>query len=252
MGKIKLISRRVFCKFLIGILFAPRLYARQNQPLQIAQGRKQLIQKEGNDILVLYYSLSGKTEIMAKAIASRYQADLIEIEAEEYSNDFIGSTRASAAAWTEERNSTIDPKIIDLNRYRFIFLGSPIWWYRPAVPLWTFVVKNNFQSQNIVLFNTFNSRFKDKHIDEFSDLVRSKGGNLDDHIFIRRGRWYNQLDQNELVEKIQTLIKSKETQWDFRPGLDLNQDRNQKRGGAATTWSNKRAAMSLDTRFTLS
>jgi hypothetical protein len=48
----------------------------------------------------------------------------------------------------------------------------------------------------------------------------TKGGNLGDHIFIRRGRWYNQLDQNELVEQIQTLIKSKETQWDFRPGLD--------------------------------
>ncbi len=222
MGKTKLISRRGFCKFLIGTLLAPRLHAMQIQPFRIAEGRKQLIQKEGNDILVLYYSLTGNTEIMAKAIASRYQADLIEIEAEEYSNDIMGSTRASIDAWTEERNSTIDPGIIDLNRYRFIFLGSPIWWYRPAVPLWTFVAKNNFQSQNMILFNTFNSRFKDKHIDEFSDLVKSKGGNLGDHIFIRRGRWYNQLDQNELVQEIQTLIKSKETQWDFRPRLVLS------------------------------
>jgi len=47
-------------------------------------------------------------------------------------------------------------------------------------------------------------------INDFSDLVKSKGGNLGDHIFIRRGRWYNQLNQNELVEQIQTLIKSKE------------------------------------------
>ena len=217
MGKIRLINRRVFCKFLIGAMLAPRLHAGQNQPSQIAQMRKQLIQKEENDILVLYYSLSGNTEIMAKAIASRYQADLIEIEAEKYSNNIIGSIHASFDAWTEERNSTIDPGIIDLSRYRFIFLGSPIWWFRPAVPLWTFVVKNNFQSQNIILFNTFNSRFKDKHIHEFSDLVKSKGGNLDDHIFIRRGRWYNQLDQNELVEQIQTLIKSKEIQWNVNP-----------------------------------
>ncbi len=217
MEKIRLINRRVFCKFLIGTMLAPRLHAGQNQPSQIAQMRKQLIQKEGNDILVLYYSLSGNTEIMSKAIASRYQADLIEIEAEEYSNNIIGSIHASFDAWTEERNSTIDPGIIDLSRYRFIFLGSPIWWFRPAVPLWAFVVKNNFQSQNIILFNTFNSRFKDKHIHEFSDLVKSKGGNLDDHIFIRRGRWYNQLGQNELAEQIQTLIKFKETQWNFGP-----------------------------------
>jgi len=208
MEKTKMISRRVFCKFVIGTMLAPNLYAKQNQPSQIAQGSKQLIQKEENDILVLYYSLTQNTEIFAKAIASGYLADLMESEAEEYSNDITGRPRGAVDAWTEERNSTIDPGIIDLSRYRFIFLGSPIWWYRPAVPLWTFVLKNNFQNQNIILFNTFNSRFKDKHIYEFSDLLKSKGGNLDDHIFIRRGRWYNQLDQNELVEQIQTLVKS--------------------------------------------
>jgi hypothetical protein len=38
-------------------------HARQNQFSQIAQGRKQIIQKEANDILVLYYSLSGNTDI---------------------------------------------------------------------------------------------------------------------------------------------------------------------------------------------
>jgi flavodoxin len=220
----KLINRRVFCKFLLGILFAPKLYAGQNQPLPSgAEGKIQFIQKEANNILVLYYSLTRNTELMAKAIASRYQADLVGINAKEYSNDFMGSTRANADAWNEEKNSTIDPEVIDLSRYRYIFLGSPIWWYRPAVPLWTFAEKNNFQGQNIFLFNTFNSRFKDKYIKEYSDLLKSKGGNLRDHIFVKRGRWFNQLDQNELVEQIQTLIKSKETQWDFRPGLDLNQ-----------------------------
>ncbi len=48
-----MISRRVFCKVLIGTLLAPRLYAQQNQPFQTAQGKKQFIQKAANDILVL-------------------------------------------------------------------------------------------------------------------------------------------------------------------------------------------------------
>lgn len=51
---------------------------------------------------------------------------------------------------------------------------------------------------------------------------RSKGGNLDDHIYIRRGRCYNQLDQNELVEQIQILIESQETRWNLKSGLNLN------------------------------
>ncbi len=216
MGKTKLISRRVFCKFLIGSLLAPSVYAKQNQPWQFAQGKKQFVQRPGNDILVLYYSFSGNTEAMARLIASRYQADLIQIDAEEYTNDFIGNSRAGIDAWTEKRDSTIDPDTIGLNRYRFIFLGSPIWWYRPAVPLWTFASKNSFQSQNIVLFNTFNSRFKDKYIYEFSDLVKSKGGDLVDHVYIRRGRWYNQLDRKELIEQVKTQLKSNETQWDLK------------------------------------
>ena len=199
-------------------MFAPGLYARQFQSAQISKGQKPYILKEGNNILVLYYSLTNNTEIMAQAIASRYQADLIEIEAQEYRNDFISRTLASFDAWTEEKNSTIDPDIIDLSRYQIIFLGSPIWWYRPAVPLWTFVEKNRFQGQKIVLFNTFNSRFKDKYINEFSDLVKSKGGNLADHIFVKRGRWYNQLDQDELAEQIQILLNSNETRWDFKQG----------------------------------
>ncbi|MCP4754653.1 MAG: hypothetical protein GY866_27540, partial [Proteobacteria bacterium] len=166
-----------------------------------------------------YYSLSGNTEVMAKAIADRYHADLIEIEAEEYSDGLTGSTRASVDAWTEEKNSMIDPGIVDLSPYRFVFLGSPIWWYRPAVPLWTFTGKNSFQGQEIVLFNTFNSRFKDEHISEFSDLLMTKGGHLNDHIYIRRGRWYDQLDRQELIEQIQTLLKTKESSWKFRSGL---------------------------------
>ncbi len=218
MGNIKLINRRIFCKLLCGAMLSPCLYAEQNIPLPIGQKREHLIHGEGADILVLYYSLSGNTELMAKALASRYRADLIEIVAEEY-NGFMGANRASADAWMEERVSTIGPGVIDLSRYRVVFLGSPIWWYRPAVPLWTFIEKNSFQSQKVILFNTFNSRFKDGYISEFSDLVESHGGNLNDHIHIRRGRWYNQLDQNELIEHIHTLIKSSETRWDFRAAL---------------------------------
>ena len=225
MVKNGLINRRVFCKFLISFLFAPRLYAGQHQHVQSTQGRKQIIHKKPAGILVVYYSLSGNTEIMAEALVSRYRTDLIQFEAQEYSNNFIGQIRASIDAWTEEKISTNDPEIIDLNRYQFIFLGSPIWWYRPAVPLWSFVAKNDFHGQDIVLFNTFNSRFKDKYIHEFSYLIKSKGGNLDDHIFIRRGRWYNQLNQNEMIEQIQALIKSKETQWDFMPRIGSNLDK---------------------------
>jgi hypothetical protein len=39
--------------------------------------------------LVIYFSRTGNTEIMAEEIASRYQADLKNITADEYSSTFV-------------------------------------------------------------------------------------------------------------------------------------------------------------------
>jgi len=111
------------------------------------------------------------------------------------------------------RQGCINPEKIDITRYNVIFLGSPIWWYRPAVPLWTFVEKHNLQGKNVILFNTFNSRFKAEYIDEFQKLVEDKGGNYLDHIYVRRGRIYDQIDRNELIKQFRELLKNRESKW---------------------------------------
>ena len=163
--------------------------------------------------LVIYFSRTGNTEIMATEIATRYQADLVNITAEKYSDSFWGSIKANKDAWTEQRMSAIDPETVDMTDYQLVFLGSPIWWYRPAVPLWTFVGKNDFDGKRIVLFNTFNSKFKDEHIDEFKQLVTQKGGEFIDHISVRRGRVVNQIDSDELIGQIQQLLIEREKSW---------------------------------------
>lgn len=165
--------------------------------------------------LVIYFSRTGNTEIMATEIAARYQADLVNLTAEKYSDSFWGSIKANKDAWTEQRMSTIDSETVDMTDYQLVFLGSPIWWYRPAVPLWTFVEKNDFAGKRIVLFNTFNSKFKDKHIEEFKQLVTQKGGEFVDHISVRRGRVYNQIDSDELIRQIQQLLIEREKTWNL-------------------------------------
>lgn len=163
--------------------------------------------------LVLYFSRTGNTEAMAMEIAGRYQADLKNIRADDYNNDIAGSIKANIDAWNNERISVINPETIDMARYQVIFLGSPIWWYRPAVPLWTFLEKNNFQGKSVVLFNTFNSRFKAENIEEFQKLVEEKGGEFLDHIYVRRGRVFDQIDRNELIMQVQKLLSDRESKW---------------------------------------
>jgi len=215
MKKTKGMNRRIFFKAIFITALAPTIQAGQKHSIQYTQTGNQFVLNSGSQILVLIYSYTGNTKIMADMIAARYQADLVEIRAEEYSDSFFGRNKASNDAWNEVKDTVIFPETIDMSKYQYIFLGSPIWWYRPAVPLWTAIEKNQFQGQEIILFNTFNSRFKDSYIDEFSSLIKAHGGKMTDHVYVRRGRWYDQLDQNELVEQIQKQLQIKEKMWGF-------------------------------------
>ena len=167
---------------------------------------------KASEVLVVYYSRSGNTEAMAREIARRLQADIIKLETKLYSLDFKGWFKANRDS-RSKKNVDIRPEGVDLQRYRLVLLGCPIWWYRPAPPLWTFVEKNDFSGKEVVLFNTFNSKFKTEAIKEFQRKVEEKGGRLIDHIFIRRGRVYYQMSGNELIQEAQNLLDKKVKEW---------------------------------------
>jgi flavodoxin len=171
-------------------------------------------ESKSTNVLVLCYSRNGNTEAMAKEIARRYNAELQFIEAEAYSRDMKGWRNAGrdADAHTE---SPIDPVVYDLIDYDLVFIGSPIWWYRPAPPLWTFVKNNDFTGKKVVLYNTFNSRFKQEYIDEFSNLISGNGGKMVSHIYIRKGRAIPllQKDGNYVMRKTRKLLEIHEKDW---------------------------------------
>jgi flavodoxin len=170
-------------------------------------------QKNTPDVLVIYYSRSGNTEAMAREVARKFNADIVKIEAERYPLDYQGWRNAANDADDKVTMVQIKPEVVDMEKYRLVFIGSPIWWYRPAPPLWTFVEKNDFKEKKVVLFNTFNSRFKSEEIEKFREAIEKKGGSLIDHIFIRRGRVYYQKSGEQLLEESQDIIKEKMKEW---------------------------------------
>ena len=100
---------------------------------------------------------------MAREIARRFNADIVQIKSEQYSLDYIGWLYANYDSRNNEE-SEIEPNVVDMKQYSHIFLGSPVWMFRPAPPLWTFVKSNTFNGKKVILFNTFNSRFKDDEL----------------------------------------------------------------------------------------
>ena len=163
-------------------------------------------------ILVVYYSRSGNTEIMARELAKGLDADIAHIEEKSYTLDFEGWNNARKHASSHEETE-ISPTSIDLQQYELILVGSPIWLFRPAPPLWTFVRNNSFTDKKLVLFNTFNSRFEQEEIDTFYELVKKQGGKLIDHVWIKRGRIIWQKTDNEVIEEVTEIVENKKEVW---------------------------------------
>jgi flavodoxin len=199
---------RLLIAFFISSAFvALSCYAQSNEKEKLS-----IQTKTSAKALVVVYSYTGNTRAIADEIIKHFKTDIVTIKALRY-DGFAGSLKANNDAWNEVKSTAIEPETVDMSQYNLIFLGSPIWWYRPAVPLWTFVEKNSFKDKAVVLFNTFNSKFKSEYIKEFIALVKNKEGQFLDHIYVRRGRWYSQLSREKLLEKFNKILDIKEEKY---------------------------------------
>jgi len=155
-------------------------------------------------VLVVYFSRSNNTKLMAMEIARHYYANLVRLNADKYRIGYRGWLNALSDAQT--KHALITPEKINLSRYETIFIGSPIWWYSPAPPAWQFIKNNDIADKNIVLFNTFNSKFKQEYIDDFKTRTEEKGGVFVKHIFVKRERMGQQISTEILLEKVRQQI----------------------------------------------
>jgi len=161
--------------------------------------RQPLASPKAAQNVVIVFSRSGNTAVLARQLAEQQQADLYRLEAEDYALGLVGWVRAMLDARNEA--AVISPASIDLSRYGTVYLGSPIWLYSPAPPIWQFVEKNRFDGKHVVLFNTFNSQFKQEYIDAFRQRVLDKGARSFAHRAVRRGRMGQQISTDVMLER---------------------------------------------------
>lgn len=160
--------------------------------------------EQNSKTLVVYFSRSGNTELMAYTIAEIKKGELINLVAEDYKIGFVGWINAMADA--RKISAVIKPQKIDLSKYDTIYIGAPIWLYSPAPPVFEFASKNDFTNKKVVLFNSLNSRFEQKYIDKFSNIVKQKGGTFIQHIYVNRGRMTQQMSTQDFVNTIKGQI----------------------------------------------
>lgn len=110
---------------------------------------------KGSKTLVVFFSQTGNTRSVGKAIQELTGGDLFElIAAEPYPNGY----REIRVRAKEEQQKDIRPVLKSLPtsivRYDTIFVGSPIWNYTIAQPVATFLGKFDFKGKIIVPFCT--------------------------------------------------------------------------------------------------
>ena len=114
--------------------------------------------KEETKTLVLYYSLTGNTKMVAEEFANRLGADIEEIVCvDPYDTNFLACIERCKKEREAGTVIDIEPVKADLSKYDVIFIGYPVWFGTYAPPIATFLANNDLSGKTIVPFCTFGS-----------------------------------------------------------------------------------------------
>ena len=109
--------------------------------------------------LVAYFSASGTTASVAKALSEAAEADLYEIRPQTpYTRADLNWQDKKSRSSVEMSDKSSRPPLADqdarIEDYDTIFLGFPIWWYTAPTIIKTFLESYNFTGKTIILFAT--------------------------------------------------------------------------------------------------
>lgn len=105
--------------------------------------------------LVVYFSYTGNTRMIANKIKEKLHCDILEIKTViPYSEDYQSVVEDEQNSEASNHLPEIQEIDIDLNNYDEIIIGTPVWWYRPAPAIRTFLTKSNLFGKTIKPFAT--------------------------------------------------------------------------------------------------
>lgn len=145
--------------------------------------------------VIIYYSLTGKTELVARAIGKTLNAELRRVE--DLRKKGVTGRISGAIGAIRGACGKIKSMDFKIDNYDLVFIGSPVWVSRPTPAINTFISKANFAGKQVVLFVTMGGWGDKRAIKEMSDVVKSKGGKIIDSFAIRTGG----VDDEEIIEE---------------------------------------------------
>lgn len=108
-----------------------------------------------NKKIIVYFTYTNHTKMIAEKIKEKLNCDILEIRtmipySEDYDKVVNDEQNHEASNYLPE----IQNINIDLNQYDEIILGTPVWWYRPAPAIRTFLTQNDLSGKTIKPYAT--------------------------------------------------------------------------------------------------
>lgn len=128
----------------------------------------------GSKSLVVYFSWSGNTENVAKAIQSQTDSDIFEIvPATPYSDDY--NTVVDLAQEEQQNNArpAISGNIENIEQYDVVYVGFPNWWGDMPMILYTFFDSYDLSGKTVALFCTSGGSGLSNTVNEVKSLEPS-------------------------------------------------------------------------------
>ena len=132
------------------------------------------------NLLIAYFSASGRTKLVAKKLANELKSDIYEIKpTKEYTKEDLDWKNKNSRSSLEMKNKDSRPEIIkndiDILKYDKILLGFPIWWYTSPTIINSFLETYDFSNKEIILWATSGGSSFGKTV---SDLEKSTSAKI--------------------------------------------------------------------------
>ena len=127
--------------------------------------------------LIIYYSDSGSTKVMARTLSMHLKADIIGIKDLKNRKGFANRLLSSVDAFRESKTE-ISPKKFDFTDYDLIYLGTPTWANNPTPAIITFIDNCNWKGKDVILFTTLSGNGGENVLDRLEEKVSLRGARV--------------------------------------------------------------------------
>jgi flavodoxin len=124
-------------------------------------------------VLICYYSAAGSTKRVVDTLKPTLNADVYEIKSEP---SYKGIAGYFLSLW-HFINSYIPPVIPplpDVSKYDAFIIATPVWWYKPAQPVISFLRTVNFQGKPVFPLATYRRSLRG-FFDVFKEELGDRG-----------------------------------------------------------------------------